>query len=124
MQAGKIEGHATCLSSDGPVTRRSSGLLHAACGPSASAPVALASGIDLGAADGMVRVQDDLFRHVNGTWLAKTDIPADRSSWGSFDRLVEKSQEDLRAIAEDAAKAGNKSPGATPRRLATSTTAS
>ena len=56
----------------------------------------------------MVRVQDDLFRHVNGTWLAKTDIPADRSSWGSFDRLVEKSQEDLRAIAEDAAKAGNK----------------
>ena len=32
-------------------------------------------------------MQDDLFRHVNGTWLAKTEIPADRSSWGSFDRL-------------------------------------
>jgi len=86
-------------------------------GPSASAPVALASGIDLGAADGMVRIQDDLFRHVNGTWLAKTDIPADRSSWGSFDRLVEKSQEDLRAIAEDAVKAGNKSPGSDAQKI-------
>ena len=25
-----------------------------------------------------VRPQDDLFRHVNGAWLTKTEIPADR----------------------------------------------
>ena len=29
-----------------------------------------------------VRPQDDLFGHVNGRWLADTDIPSDRSSWG------------------------------------------
>ena len=92
----------------------------AACAPPpganpASAP--LASGIDLTAADSAVRVQDDLFRHVNGTWLTKTEIPGDRSSWGSFDRLVEKSQNDLRAIAEDAAKAENKTPGSEAQKI-------
>ena len=35
----------------------------------------LASGIDLATFDTAVRPQDDLFRHVNGGWLAKTAIP-------------------------------------------------
>jgi predicted metalloendopeptidase len=81
---------------------------------SASAP---ASGIDLNAADQAVRVQDDLFRHVNGTWLATTEIPADRSSWGAFDRLFEKSQTDLRAIAEEAASAPNRTPGSDAQKI-------
>ena len=92
-----------------------------ACAPPAGspspAPTALTSGIDLGAADKAVRVQDDLFRHVSGTWLAKTEIPADRSSWGSFDRLFDKSQNDLRAIAEEAAKAENKTAGSEAQKI-------
>jgi predicted metalloendopeptidase len=92
----------------------------AACAPPPGAnpaPAPLASGIDLSAADSAVRVQDDLFRHVNGGWLAKTEIPGDRSSWGSFDRLVEKSQNDLRVIAEDAAKAAIKTSGSDAQKI-------
>jgi len=37
-------------------------------GPSGGAPVA--SGIDRSGFDPAVRAQDDLFRHVNGRWLA------------------------------------------------------
>jgi putative endopeptidase len=32
---------------------------------------------------------DDFFAYVNGEWLAKTEIPADRSSWGAGAELVE-----------------------------------
>ena len=74
----------------------------------AQAPQALASGIDTTAFDKTVRPQDDFFRYVNGAWLAKTAIPADKASYGAFDMLLDKSQADLRTIIEEAAKA----PGA------------
>ena len=38
----------------------------------------LKSGLDPSQFDKSVRPQDDLFRYVNGGWLAKTEIPADR----------------------------------------------
>ena len=53
--------------------------------------------------DRTVRPQDDLFRYVNGQWLETTQIPADRSRYGSFDVLREASEENVRAIIEDAA---------------------
>jgi predicted metalloendopeptidase len=91
----------------------------AACTTPATPPasIPLVSGIDRSAADANIRVQDDLFGHVNGAWLARTDIPADRSSWGAFDRLLEKSQEDLRAIAEEAAKAPAKAAGSDAQKI-------
>ena len=47
-----------------------------------------------------VRPQDDLFGHVNGTWLATTEIPADRSSWGPFVQLADQSEQQVREIIE------------------------
>ena len=78
---------------------------------------ATASGIDIATFDKSVRPQDDPFQHVNGTWLAQTAIPADKSSYGSFDILVDKSQVDLRALVEGAAKAANKSPGSESQKI-------
>lgn len=75
------------------------------------------SGIDASTFDRLVRPQDDVFKHVNGAWLAKTEIPADKSSYGAFDMLVDKSQADLRAIVEDAAKAANKTPGSDAQKI-------
>ena len=68
--------------------------------------------------------QDDFFRHVNGGWIGRTEIPADRALYGSFVQLLEKSEANLRAIIEDAAKAD--APGRAPRpaRSATSSPAS
>lgn len=88
--------------------------LAVACGRGTEAPAeqkALAGGIDLASFDTSVRPQDDLFRHVNGGWLAKTAIPPDKASYGTFDALIDKAQEDLRAIAEEAAKTPDKAPG-------------
>jgi len=60
------------------------------------------------ARDGMdleVRPQDDLFGHVNGRWLAETEIPSDRSSWGPFVQLADVAEEQVHRIIEDLAKA-------------------
>ena len=48
-----------------------------------------------------IRPQDDLFGHVNGTWLAEAEIPADRSSWGPFVQLADVAEEQVHAIIED-----------------------
>ena len=53
--------------------------------------------------DPEVRPQDDLFGHVNGRWLAETDIPSDRSSWGPFVQLADVAEEQVHRIIEDLA---------------------
>ncbi|GAA1905382.1 M13 family metallopeptidase [Nocardioides lentus] len=55
--------------------------------------------------DPAVRPQDDLFGHVNGTWLAETEIPADRSSWGPFVALADTAEQQVRDIIADLAAA-------------------
>jgi len=55
--------------------------------------------------DPAIRPQDDLFGHVNGAWAATADIPEDRADFGSFDRLRDDSERDVRVIIEEAAKA-------------------
>jgi putative endopeptidase len=98
-----------------------SACLIAACSgssaPSSAVPAPLVSGIDLSAADRNVRPQDDLFQHVNGGWLARTEIPADKASWGAFDMLFEKSQADLRALAEELAKSTSRAPGSDAQKI-------
>ena len=49
-----------------------------------------------------MRIQDDLYRHVNGTWLKTAVIPADRSSDGAFITLRDLSEKRVRAIIESA----------------------
>ncbi len=68
-------------------------------------PAPTRSGVDRSGFDAAVRPQDDFFRHVNGGWISRTDIPADKARWGTFDRLVEESDAAIRAIIEEAEKA-------------------
>ncbi|WGD37399.1 M13-type metalloendopeptidase [Lysinibacter sp. HNR] len=60
--------------------------------------IALPSGIILAELDKKVRPQDDLFRHVNGKWIERTEIPADKSSYGTFDRLEDDAEKAVRDI--------------------------
>jgi len=66
-------------------------------------------GIDATSFDPSVRIQDDLFRHVNGTWLKNTPIPEDKAVYGSFNMLADDAEEAVRQILEDAA--ANPKPG-------------
>ena len=78
---------------------------------------ALKSGLDPANFDKSVRPQDDLFRYVNGTWLAKTPIPADRAVYGTFVQLSDKAEADLYALIEELAGDKNKKPGSTAQQV-------
>ncbi|HSP60788.1 MAG TPA: M13-type metalloendopeptidase [Ornithinimicrobium sp.] len=65
---------------------------------------ATASGIDRSLMDTAVRPQDDLFEHVNGSWLATAEIPADRARYGAFDILRENAETHVRELIEQAAE--------------------
>jgi putative endopeptidase len=55
----------------------------------------------LASQDKSIRVQDDLYRHVNQKWLKTAKIPSHLSSWGSFDVLIEKTEEQCLNIMKD-----------------------
>ena len=61
-------------------------------------------GINVGYMDKTVNPADDFNRYVNGTWLDKTEIPADRTRWGSFDELRKNTDDDVMAILKEAIK--------------------
>lgn len=61
-------------------------------------------GINLDYMDTSVKPSDDFFRYVNGKWLDKTEIPADKTRWGSFDELRQNTDKDVLAILEEAIK--------------------
>ncbi|WP_028278681.1 M13-type metalloendopeptidase [Arthrobacter sp. H5] len=61
------------------------------------------TGIDPTHFDHATRPQDDLFRHVNGGWLAATSIPEDRALEGSFTQLRDEAELAVRGIVEEAA---------------------
>ncbi len=65
----------------------------------------LPSGIPIGELDPGIRPQDDLFRHVNGRWIAQTDIPADRARESTFRMLADAAEIAVREIVEEAASA-------------------
>jgi putative endopeptidase len=54
--------------------------------------------IDFSTFDPDVRIQDDLFRHVNGTWLNTTEIPADKPLTGAFMELRDQAEAAVRDI--------------------------
>ena len=77
---------------------------------------ALSSGIELQNLDATARPQDDFYHYVNGNWLKRTEIPADKARWGSFSQLDEEAQEALRGIIESAARQEN-APGSEAQKI-------
>ena len=61
-------------------------------------------GVDSSGFDRSIRPQDDFNGFVNGTWMRRTEIPPDRSTWGSFPELSEKSEAALKEIVDTALK--------------------
>lgn len=60
-------------------------------------------GIDISLMDKSVSPKNDFFNFVNGTWIKNTEIPADKTRWGSFDELRQKTDKDALAILNEAA---------------------
>src|SRR5262245_54515539 len=70
--------------------------------------------VDRAGIDSSVSPGDDFFRYANGGWLKKTEIPADRSSYGSLALLFEATQQRTRELLEAAAASG--APGGSSER--------
>ena len=67
-------------------------------------------GVDVNLMDKSVKPGDDFFRYVNGTWFDKTEIPADKTRWGSFDELRQNTDKDALTILKEAAANKNLDP--------------
>jgi predicted metalloendopeptidase len=76
----------------------------------------LAAGIATEYIDPSVRPQDDFYEYLNGKWMKTVEIPADKSSWGSFAKLRDDTLPQLRGIIEKAA-AGNPAKGTDAQRI-------
>ncbi|NEG69504.1 M13 family metallopeptidase [Bifidobacterium choloepi] len=60
----------------------------------------LNAGIDPASFSSVISPADDLFRYVNGPWIDTYRLPDDRPRYGSFDRLAENAEDQVRDILE------------------------
>jgi predicted metalloendopeptidase len=74
-----------------------------------TAPPPAAPGIDLASIDPKASPCQDFYAFACGGWIARNEIPADKSRWGSFGQLEERNAERLRIILE--ASAAKADPG-------------
>jgi predicted metalloendopeptidase len=75
-----------------------------------------APGIDLAGIDHAVKPGDDFFAYANGTWDKNTPIPPDRAGTGAGVLLIDKTNEQVRGLIQDAAKA-NPAPGSDAQKV-------
>lgn len=61
----------------------------------------LTSGLDTVAFSSVIKPSDDLFRFVNGPWIDTYRLPDDKARYGSFDKLAEDAESQIRDILED-----------------------
>jgi len=57
--------------------------------------------------DTSVRPQDDFYNYVNGNWMKTVEIPSDQSRWGSFNELIEKTNEATLKILQESLEQTN-----------------
>ena len=73
-------------------------------------------GIDMAQMNTRESPGDAFYRYVNGTWLNNTEIPEDKSRYGSFYLLRDQSERDVHALLNELANTGADDP--TQRKVA------
>ncbi len=68
------------------------------------AAVTLSAGFDAGEFSTAVRAQDDFYDYINAKWIAANDIPADRSRYGVFNVVFDRTESQVRSLIEAAAR--------------------
>src|SRR5215469_11607228 len=74
-------------------------------------------GIAVANIDTRIKPGDDFYMFANGAWIKRTELPADRASWGTFNILADRSNERTQTIIEETSKS-NPAPGTDNRRIA------
>jgi len=96
---------AGCATRTVPPAEVAAPVIEIAPAPAAPAPKASigAFGFDTAGMNQNVKPGDDFFEFANGTWAKNTQIPADKSNFGTFTMLADLSQQRVRDLL-DAAK--------------------
>ncbi len=94
-------------------------MLIVGCAPSTSSDTEVIPGLDLSNIDTTTSPSSDFFRYANGAWLDRTEIPDDRSRWGSFDELRKKSSENTLAVLKEASESNTYGKGTDQWKAAT-----
>jgi putative endopeptidase len=89
------------------------------CSPAAWAatPASQPSGLDLAGIDHSVKPGDNFFRYANGSWLKTAQIPADRSSTGTFLKVFEQAEKNTAELIRNAG-ANHPTAGSNARKIA------
>lgn len=99
--------------------------LIAAIGVAASTPLALpaqtsqgrpTTAVDVAGMDRSVRPGDDFFSYANGTWLKRTEIPADRSTYSAGAMVAELTDRRVADLIQETAKT-DAPAGSDPRKI-------
>lgn len=85
-----------------------------ACAPKATTEKV--PGIDLTNLDTTVVAGDDFYQYACGGWMAKNPLTPEHARYGSFDKLIENNQEQLRQLFDDLSKS-NAAAGTVERKI-------
>ena len=64
-------------------------------------------GVELDARDESVKPGDNFFQYAGGTWYKNFEMPGDKTRYGAFDKLAERSETQIKAIVEEISKGEN-----------------
>src|SRR5258708_18366350 len=73
-------------------------------------------GFDAANLDKTCKPCDDFYQFAMGGWMKSNPIPAEYSTYGSFTRLADQNQKNLRQLLEDAARA-KAAPGSNEQKI-------
>src|SRR4051794_2168206 len=87
--------------------------------PAAAPPeiTSLSSGIDRANMNTSVSPRADFYQYVNGGWLAKTPLPADKAVYGVFEELADTADANIRTLIETAATQPNRTEGSVAQQV-------
>ncbi|HEX6747929.1 MAG TPA: M13 family metallopeptidase [Longimicrobium sp.] len=85
--------------------------------PAAGSASAAGRGIDPANMDPSCKPCEEFYRYANGGWLARNPIPADRSSWSSYNEVGDRTTATLHAILEEATARARSAPASLEGKL-------
>lgn len=92
-------------------------VLAVACSPAVQEEEVV-HGIDMANMDQTADPKTDFYRYANGTWLDKTEIPADEGRWGGFGALREETNQNMLDILDEAIQSGKYGEGTDQKKAA------
>lgn len=58
-------------------------------------------GVELDARDESIKPGDDFFKYAGGTWYDNFEMPSDKTRYGAFDKLAERSETQIKELIEE-----------------------